>query len=130
MSIRKMIALHPAVAGHPNQPLGDAVHHAMYCAKMCLSCADASAAEEMDMRQSIRLCVDCADLCDATANLGLRHTGSNDQILRETLELCARACDACAAECEKHPYEHCRLCAQMCRECASDCRVAAESVGG
>src|SRR5438309_1153635 len=41
MSIRKMISLHPDVHGHVNQPLGDAVHHAMYCAKMCLSCADA-----------------------------------------------------------------------------------------
>ena len=50
MSIRKMIALHPDVAGHVNQPLGDAAHHLMYCARMCLSCADACAAEKMDMR--------------------------------------------------------------------------------
>ncbi len=55
MSIRKMIALHPDVQGHVNQPLGDAVHHLMYCAKMCLSCADACAAEKMDMRQCIRI---------------------------------------------------------------------------
>jgi hypothetical protein len=128
MSIRKMIALHPDVHGHVNQPLGDAVHHAMYCTKMCLSCADACAAEEMDMRQCIRLCLDCADICDATANLGLRRTGSNEAMLREILELCARACDGCAAECEKHEYEHCKLNAQMCRECAEDCRNAAQSV--
>ena len=128
MSIRKMIGLHPQAAAHVNQPLGDAVHHAMYCAKMCLSCADACAAEDMDMRQCIRMCLDCADICDAAANLGLRRTGSNEQILRETLDLCARACDACAAECEKNDHEHCRLCAQMCRECAEDCRNAALSV--
>ena len=59
---------------------------------------------------------------------GLRRTGSNEQVLRETLELCARACDACAAECDKHDHEHCKLCAQMCRECAEDCRNAALSV--
>src|SRR3954469_2186689 len=129
MSIRKMIALHPNAHEHVNQALGDAVHHLMYCTKMCLSCADASAAEDMDMRQCIRMCVDCADICDATANLGLRRTGSNEQILRETLELCSRLCDACAAECEKHEHEHCKLCAQMCRECAEDCRNAAASVG-
>ena len=128
MSIRKMIALHPDVAGHVNQPLGDAVHHAMYCAKMCLSCADACAVEKMDMRQCIRACLDCADICDATANLGLRRTGSNEQVLRETLELCARVCDSCATECERHEHEHCRLCAQMCRECAEDCRNAAMAV--
>src|SRR3954462_4181349 len=98
MFTRKMIALPPGVKGHVNQPLGDAVHHAMYCAKMCLSCADSCMAEKMDMTQCIRVCLDCADICDATANLALRRTGSNDQVLRETLELCARACDECASE--------------------------------
>ena len=128
MSIRKMIGLHPSVAGHVNQPLGDAVHHAMYCAKMCRSCADGCAAEEMDMRQCIRICLDCADVCDTAANLGLRRTGTNNQMLTEMLELCARMCEECAAECEKHDHEHCKLCAIMCRECAADCRVAAESL--
>ena len=128
MSIRKMIALHPSGDGHVNQPLGDAVHHAMYCAKMCLSCADACAAEAMDMAQCIRACSDCADVCEATTRLGIRRTGSNDVVLREMLELCARVCDACAAECEKHDHEHCKLCAIMCRECAEDCRKAALSL--
>ena len=130
MSIRKMISLHPDVvaSGHTNQALGDAVHHAMYCAKMCLSCADACAAEEMDMAQCIRLCSDCADVCEATTRLGLRRTGHNERLLIEMLELCARACEECAAECEKHDHEHCKLCALMCRECAADCRKAAESI--
>ena len=97
MSIRKMIALHPSAEGHDNQPLGDAVHHAMYAAKMCLSCADACLAETMDMTQCIRTCMDCADVCEATTRLGLRRTGTNNIVLREMLELCARTCDACAA---------------------------------
>ena len=118
MSIRKMIALHPDVAGHVNQPLGDAAHHLMYCARMCLSCADACAAEKMDMAQCIRICLDCSDVCEATGKLAVRRTGSNEQVLREMLELCARVCDECAAECERHDHEHCKLCAQMCRECA------------
>jgi hypothetical protein len=128
MSIRKMIALHPNVAAHVNQSLGDAVHHLMYCAKMCRSCADACVAEAVDMDQCIRLCLDCADICDATCNIALRQSGENGQIEREMIELCARACDVCAAECERHDHEHCRLCAQMCRECAEDCRNAAASV--
>jgi len=130
VSIRKMISLHPDVmkSGHVNQALGDAVHHAMYCAKMCLSCADACAAEEMDMDQCIRLCSDCADVCEATTRLGLRRTGYNEKLLIQMLELCAQACDDCAAVCEKHDNGHCKLCAQMCRECAADCRRAAESI--
>ena len=128
MSIRKMIALHPGAQGHVNQPLGDAVHHAMYAAKMCLSCADADMAEDMDMTQCMRLCLDCADVCEATARLGLRRTGSNDFVLKEMLEFCARTCDACAAECDSHDHGHCKLCAQICRECADDCRAAALSI--
>ena len=62
MSIRKMISLHPNAAGHVNQPLSDAAHHLMYCARMCISCADACAAEKMDMRDCIRSCSDCAGL--------------------------------------------------------------------
>ena len=128
MSIRKMIALHPDVKGNVNQPLGDAVHHAMYCAKMCLSCADACSAEDMDMVQCIRTCLDCAAVCDTTATLGLRRAGSNEAVLKEMLEVCARVCDACATECERHDHEHCKLCAIMCRECADDCRNAALSL--
>ena len=131
MSIRKMIALHPK--DQNNQALGDAVHHLMYCSKMCLSCADACMAEStgpeaMDMAQCIRLCLDCSDICEATARLGLRRTGDDQPMLRELLELCARMCEACAAECEKHEHEHCKLCAQICRECAEDCRKAAASL--
>lgn len=128
MSIRKMMSLHPNARDHVNQPLGDAVHHLMYCAKMCLSCADACMAERgHDMTQCIRLCLDCSDICDATGRLALRKTGDDRGTLVELLELCARMCDACATECEKHDHEHCRLCAQICRECAADCRRAAET---
>ena len=130
MSIRKMISLHPKSGDHVNQPLGDAVHHLMYCAKMCLSCADACMAEAMDMTQCVRLCLDCSDICEATAKLGLRRTGEDNEVLRELLELCARMCDTCAAECDRHDHEHCKLCAQICRECAEDCRTAGLSLAG
>ena len=128
MSIRKMIALHPDVQGHVNQALADAAHHLMYCARMCVSCADACVAEAMEMTQCIRACLDCADVCEATGKLAVRRAGSNEAVLKEILEVCARVCDSCAVECEKHDQEHCKLCAQMCRECAEDCRKAAASI--
>ena len=131
MSIRKMIALHPKDAN--NQALGDAVHHLMYASKMALSCADSCMAEAQaaggNMTQCVRLCLDASDICEATARLGTRRTGDDQPILRELLELCARMCEQCAAECERHDHEHCRLCAQICRECADDCRKAALSLG-
>ncbi len=128
MSIAKMIAAHPDVAagvGEPfNEPLALAVKHAMYCAAICTSCADACAAEQMDMRQCIRVCSDCADVCAATTRVAMRRTGENRELIRALLAVCVRACETCADECAKHDNDHCRRCAEMCRECANDCRGA------
>jgi hypothetical protein len=128
MSIAKMVALHPDVDGRVNEALATAARHTMFCATMCISCADACSAEEMDMRQCIRLCLDCADICQAGARLMVRQTGQNTMMLRAMLELCAHACEACAEECAKHPHAHCGLCAEMCRECAQDCRTALANI--
>ena len=124
MSIRKMIAAHPNVNGHVNEPLAQAAKHAMYCAVICTSCADACSAEEMDMRQCIRTCMDCADICTATAKVATRRTGDNDGMLRAQLQACIEACEICAAECAKHDHDHCKRCEAMCREAANDCREA------
>lgn len=126
MSIAKEIASHPDVAGNLNEPLAKAVRHAMFCAAICTSCADACVAEDMveKLRQCIRRCLDCADICTATFKVAARRTGSNDGVLQAMLDLCIQACDACASECEQHDHENCRRCAQMCRETAADCQAA------
>ena len=128
MSIHKMIALHPDVGGDPNVPLANAARHAMYCALICTSCADACSAEAMAITQCIRACLDCAEVCAATARLAVRRSGQNVEGLKIMLEACARICSLCAEECERHDHEHCRLCAEMCRECARDCREAIAAV--
>ena len=126
MSIEKMISEHPDVDGHLNDPLAKAVRHAMYCAAICNSCADACLAEDdpAGRRDCIRKCLDCADICAATTRVASRRTGSNQEILRAMLELCAQACDDCSEMCSKHEDDHCKRCAEMCRECAEDCRTA------
>ena len=100
MSIRKMIALHPK---RPEQP----------GAGRCGASPDVCVEDEpvaaptpawpraMDMTQCIRLCLDASDICEATARLGARRTGDDQPMLRELLELCARMCEQCAAECEQ-----------------------------
>ncbi|MGP1354191.1 MAG: four-helix bundle copper-binding protein [Parasphingopyxis sp.] len=128
MSIAEMIKSHPDVAGHLNEPLATAIRHAMFCAAICNSCADACSAEDGDMRQCIRMCSDCADMCDATFKIATRRTGDNERLLRKLLELCADYCEACAEECGKHDNDHCRRCAEMCRECATDCQTALENL--
>lgn len=128
MSIEKMIAAHPDVAGDLNEVLARAVRHANLCALFCTSCADACIAEALEMQQCIRSCLDCADICTATAHVGIRRAGQNIEVMRAMVETCIRACDLCAAECDRHEHEHCRLCAVMCRECADDCRAALPTI--
>ena len=129
MSIRKMIAEHPSVAGHVNEPLAAAARHAMYCAVICTSCADACSAEAMDMRRCIRLCMDCADVCTATMKLATRQTDDNHALVISMLQLCIQACETCAVECEQHDHAHCKRCGEMCRELAADCAEALASLG-
>jgi Domain of Unknown Function (DUF326) len=128
MSLERMISLHPDAAGNVNEALATAARHAMLCSLFCTSCADACAAEQMDMRQCIRTCLDCADICDAAAHLAVRRTGQDVAMLRAMLETCIRACELCGEECDRHDHEHCKLCAQMCRECGEDCRKALPTV--
>ncbi len=128
MSLHRMIGLHPDAAANPNDELTTAARHAMFCAALCTSCADACSAEEMEMRQCIRSCLDCADVCEAMTRIALRRTGNNAEVVRTMLEACIRTCEHCAEECERHEHDHCRLCAQMCRECAGDCRSALPAI--
>ena len=132
MSIERMIGRHPQVQGSVNEALALAVRHMMFCSDICTSCADACIAEDRvkELRQCIRVCLDCADVCDMGFKVGTRRIGSNEALLRSTLELCIEACEICAAECEKHQsmHAHCANCAEMCRECAEDCRKAINSL--
>jgi len=128
MSLSKMIGLHPDVKGEVNEALVTAARHSMLCSLFCTSCADACIAEPMDMRDCVRTCLDCAEICAATARLAVRRTGQDVEMLRIQLETCIMACELCAAECERHDDEHCKLCATMCRECADDCRKAVASL--
>ena len=128
MSIQKMISEHPQVQGNDNEQLGLAVKHAMYCAAICNSCADACVAEEEDMRRCIRLCLDCSDVCEMTYRVASRRTDHNRQVIRTVLATCIHACEICEEECARHDNAHCRRCAEMCRETADDCRKALESL--
>lgn len=127
MSLQDMISRHPQV-DDTTEELVLAARHAMLCSLFCTSCADADVAEDGDMQQCIRNCLDCADICAATARIAVRRTAQNVEVLRAQLELCILACETCAAECEKHDHPHCTKCAEMCRECAADCRKALPKV--
>jgi hypothetical protein len=83
MHARDIISTHPDVRGNASEALVRCIEECYACAQACIACADACVAEEMvqQLRQCIRLNVDCTDVCLATGALASRRTGSNEQIL-------------------------------------------------
>ncbi|MFC3746443.1 four-helix bundle copper-binding protein [Paenibacillus sp. GCM10012306] len=77
-----------------------------------------------ELRESIRLDRECADICSFAIQAMTRQSPFVVQILR----LCAEICEACANESSKHLHRHCRSCIQACRECAEACRIISETV--
>lgn len=132
MQAMEMLKTHPHVQGNTADALIHCIEECFSCAQTCTSCADACLGEDMvdNLKQCIRLNLDCADVCLATGALSSRRTGSNEQLLRQMLEACESACHLCATECEKHAgmHEHCRICAEACHSCEQACQRAMQDV--
>ena len=133
MHAEKIISTHPHVRGSVNTALARCIDECYECAQSCVICADACLGEEMvqQLLQCIRLNQDCADICAAAGAVASRRTGSNESVIRMTLEACAEACRLCAEECERHAdmHEHCRICAESCRRCEEACNAAVQTFG-
>jgi hypothetical protein len=132
MQALEMIAAHPEVRGNTNNALIRCIEECYSCAQVCTSCADASLAEDdvQDLRQCIRLDLDCADICNTTGRVATRRTGSDEEIIRRMLDICAAACLLCGEECQRHAshHEHCRICAEACQRCKQACQEASSTI--
>jgi WXXGXW repeat (2 copies) len=111
-------------AGHENQqPFAT-------CAKVCGECqleCDACFHHctqrvgdgSTEHARSMRLCVDCAELCSTAARLTARHS----PLSAPACEACVKACDLCATSCERIGADKTMAaCAKACRQCATECR--------
>ena len=92
------------------------------CSLDCVHCANACLDEQnaKDLARCIRLDLECADTCTFNAKM----LAANSEFSSDFLNICAKVCDACGDECEKHAshMEHCSICAESCRKCAEECR--------
>ncbi|EKF05825.1 hypothetical protein FDUTEX481_00684 [Tolypothrix sp. PCC 7601] len=76
----------------------------------------------------IRLLLDCAEICETSANFMLR----TSQLHAHTCGVCAEVCQRCAENCvdaqrlaDRHRMGNdaqMKACADMCRRCAESCR--------
>ncbi|HWW76412.1 MAG TPA: four-helix bundle copper-binding protein [Pyrinomonadaceae bacterium] len=71
----------------------------------------------------IRLLLDCAEICQTSADFMIR----GSEFHGRTCGVCAEVCTRCAEECERlaGDDEMMKRCAEICRRCADSCRQMA-----
>ena len=123
---RQMLDTYPGNFGIDAAALAAAVDALSDCAQACTADVDADLSEEnvAEMVRCIRLCLDCVDVCTATAGVVSRLAEYDANVVRPLLEACVAICKSCGDECQRHAphYEHCRACAEACRRCEQACR--------
>lgn len=72
----------------------------------------------------IRLMMDCAEICQTSANFMLRMSDFHGQ----TCGVCAQVYEQCAVDCERFGDDQMmQQCAEACRSCARSCSEMAQA---
>ena len=122
---RQMLDTYPRTFNVDAALLAAAIDALDDCAQACNAdnAADLSEQNVAEMVRCIRLCLDCTDVCTATAGVLSRPAGYDADVARPLLQACAAICKSCGDECERHAHmQHCRVCAEACRRCEQACR--------
>ena len=102
-----------------NSPMQDAIQACLDCHSMCLHMAMGFCLERGGRhveQKHFRLMLNCAELCQTSANFML----SDSPLHGRVCLICAEACEACAKSCEQ--VGDMRECVEECQRCAKSCR--------
>ncbi len=132
MTTKQMLENHPNGAAVDGDALAELIDSCLECVQACTACADACLGEgnvEM-LARCIRLDLDCADVCDATAKILSRQVPYEPEMAQPVVQACARSVKLCGDECEQHAehHEHCRVCMESCRRCEEACNWVLQSL--
>lgn len=117
----------PAMAGHTmsSAEMQQCIQDCLNCHSICV----ATVAHCLQMggphaeAQHIRLLLDCAEICQTSANFMLRGSDLHGR----TCGACAEVCARCAEDCARFGDDpQMQACADMCRRCAESCRRMAQ----
>lgn len=111
---------------HLSPEMESCIQECLDCHKTCLSeamthCLEAGG--EHVEPEHLRLMMNCAEMCQTSANFML----SGSKLHHLTCGVCAQVCQACAESCEK--IEGMEECAAQCRRCAQSCASMAHAPG-
>ncbi len=123
---REMLGTYSGTINVDADVLAAAIDAASDCAQACAADTDADLSEHnlAEMVKCIRLCLNCADVCTATAGVISRPAAYDADMAKPLLQACVAICQSCGDECERHAqhHAHCRVCAEACRRCEQACR--------
>ena len=105
---------------HLNEAMQQAIKACLDCHSMCLDTAMNHCLQLGGRRveqKHFRLMLNCAELCQTSANFML----SNSTLHGRVCGVCAEACEACAKSCDQ--VGEMGECAEECRKCAKSCRT-------
>lgn len=109
----------PTTRRGTDSPMKDAIEACLDCHAMCVRMAMGYCLERGGRHvepRHFRLMLNCAELCQTSANFML----SDSPLHARVCAVCAEACEACAESCEA--LGDMRECAEECRSCATSCR--------
>lgn len=99
------------------------IKHCLECHRICLEMSMNHCLEtggDHVEPEHFRLMVNCADICQTSANFML----SSSKLHKVTCEACAKVCEACAESCAK--VGGMEECVEACRTCAESCKMSSE----
>ena len=96
--------------------LKDCIDNCTACHRACLDAALHAMQERHDSAH-VRLLLDCAEICQISANFMLRRSPLHSQ----TCGVCSQICRRCAEACAQMSDEVMRRCAEICSRCAESC---------
>lgn len=109
---------------HVQEQMRDCIDNCTSCHGICLETV--SHCLEQGGRhadsQHITMLLDCAQICQVSADYMLR--GSN--LHQQTCAVCADVCERCAQDCGQFTEDFMLRCAEECRLCAQSCRDMAK----
>lgn len=108
-----------------NNHMQECIENCTECHRVCLETALWCLQQGGDHAtpSHIKLLLDCAEICQTSANFMMRGSDFHSR----TCGVCAEICARCADDCERMGEgELMRQCVEACRRCAESCRRMAE----
>jgi hypothetical protein len=98
------------------------IENCLYCHRLCLEtithCLEMGG--EHAEASHIKLLLDCAEICQTSANFMLRSSDLHPSLCA----ICAQICEQCAEHCERFSEDaKMQACAAICRRCAESCQL-------